>query len=344
MKFFEKVKINNGKSKEREIRILGFPICKYGKVYNNNTKEKYCEIFPKKYIYNVLDQIINQIGTQYDYVWICRVNAIGENYLLNFLYDEVVANNNIKKYCFVFHQNNKHVAEIFKLFSPVETYITSVPLAILNSVLEEKEYFYKNIKFHVHHCPLKETSSFLSGDKHYTQVIKELVGATKYYNKNIKIPSHDFKLSLSNLNIDNFVFINPEVKSLKPLSCEFWSNLCTELKNKGYDIYVNSKKGVSSLGHAAQLSIIEALYLASKAKYIITMRTGFSELLSCLNIPMHTIYTDSIFEDNSVAKVRTLFSLQSYPLVNTKTLYEYQEINETLLLQCILKRIQNVYI
>jgi len=334
MKLFEKIKIG----KEREIRFLGFPILQYGKKNIPNGTEKYIKLFPKSFEYKVLSTISNELKEHYDVVWICRVNAIGENYLLNFLYKEVIKNKEAKKYCFVFHDNNAQNAKVFELLGNTNTFITSVPLLYLNSVLQKKKYKYKNTEFIVHHCPLSDTSKFLHKDEHYADVIKNLVGATKYEKIKICFPQQLQDKVNNIINLKNFIFINPEVKSLQPMSDEFWLNLITNLKQKGYEIFINSKSGISKYGYSAKLDIVEAMYLASKAEFIVSMRTGFSELVSTFNIPKHIIYTDSIFEQNTAQKTFALFSLKKYPSVDKNTICEYtisanseQEISDKIL-------------
>jgi len=71
------------------------------------------------------------------------------------------------------------------------------------------------------------------------------------------------------------------------------------------------------------LSYAAAIYLASKAKAIITLRSGFSELLSTLNVPQFILYTKHRFSNISVEKTCEVHSLQKYPFVNQSLINEF---------------------
>lgn len=334
MELFEKIKYK----KEREIKIFNIPVCHYGEKEEQFHKEKYLDLFPKAYIKVLLDKILLEIDTAYDLIFIIRVNAIGENYLLNFLYEEVAKKNKAKKVCFILPKCNKKYKEIFEMFSNVDVYYTNQSLEFLNSVLTKFIYKYKNRKFIVYHCPLKYTHSYLDNSVIYPQVIKNYVNATNFIKKEIKFYHTEEKIKnkFNNFNFNNFIFINPEVKSLKSLSQSFWDSIYNYLVNNHIEFFINR----SNNNHDYNLSIMETCYLASLSKKIITMRTGLSEVLSYFQIPMHVIYTDYKFKNENSSKLKQLSSLKNYPFVNPETIYEYEYMqNDEDLIKQIIERL-----
>ena len=308
---------------EREVRLFGLPVCQY----DRNPNHTYFSLFPKSFISKTLKQISREIGKDYDLVFLLRCNAIGENYLLNFLYKEVMMNKNAKKVCFVLHKNNAHCLPMLRLFTDVDIYITEVPLAKLNAVLEKKSYRYKNSEFITYHCPLSKITDYQSDN--YCKHIQTLVGASSFEHIKLNFPQgiENCEKRLVGINLDKFVFINPEVKSLEALPEAFWTKLVEEVRKLGYDVFINTKNGSSTLGFSVNCSLVEAAYIASKAKAVITMRTGFSELISTVAQTMHVIYTPSIFDGKDVMN---LFSLMEYPFVDKGAIHEYNASEEKL--------------
>lgn len=334
MKLVEKIRINAGKTREREIRFLNIPIVQYGKKEENRIKEKYIDILPKSYVKKCLKIIYDKLPHKYDLIYILRCNAIGENYLLTYLFEEVQKKKHAQNVCFIMHKNNAHYIETLKLFTDIDIFVTEVPLSVLNAVLTKFTYMYHNTEFHIHHCPLNKTADFLhfKQKEHYTKTIMRYVGATKYRKKNIAIDTTKYQQiipKVKNLNLQKFIFLAPECKSLIPLENNFWEELSYILKKKGYDIYINTRSGEfdSNIGHTANLTCAEAVYLANLSQGIISMRSGLTEVLATLNKPMHIIYSNSIFDNSNDLTVKELFTLKDYPNSNPQKIFEYSISN-----------------
>ena len=241
-----------------------------------------------------------------------------------------------KNACFILHGNNARYLDILKMFADVDIFITDIPLTIINTIFTKFVYKFDGTEFHIHHCPLSKTADFLSfkTKEHYTKTIMRYAGATKYKSLNCKINNNMISQVCSKiigLNKEKFVFIIPEYKSLIPLSETFWENLCNLLKLKGYDIYINSRAGINDfkVGITADLTLSDALCLASLAQGIIGMRSGFSEILTTLRVPMHIIYNNSIFGNANDILVSKIFTLKDYPNSAPQKIFEYCTSNNT---------------
>ena len=132
MPIFEKVKYK----KEREVNFCGLTLCHYGEKEYPLHKERYFELFPKKsYLASFLDLILSETNNEYDFVILCRVNAIGESYLLNYLHAEMAKQNKARKYCIVVH--NRNYVPMFKMFSDVPVIYINLDKILLNAVLKK---------------------------------------------------------------------------------------------------------------------------------------------------------------------------------------------------------------
>lgn len=138
------------------------------------------------------------------------------------------------------------------------------------------------------------------------------------------------------LNLENFAFICPESFSLKQCPVEFWETIISIFRNAGLDIFMNmaaaklSNKNayvdqsrilnfhINTNVHAFYLTISEAYALACRSKWILTMRSGFSEVLVQTQVPILVIYNDDF---KSVFKISTHSVLLS-PYANKNIVHE----------------------
>lgn len=334
MQIFEKIKYK----KEREINFCGMTVCHYGKAEREFYNESYFELFPKSYFEQVMDTIFEKLDKKYDIVFLCRVNAIGESYLLNYMFDEIIKQNKANSYCFItFNQEN--YAAMFKLFSDSKVIDIKIDRILLNLALNKRKFKYKNTVFYVQQCTLDEINhlflqKYAKEDYQvpYPEQIKLWAGIDKFQYLPIKLTEDDILSveKLKNIDLDNFVFLSPNAKSVLPISDNFWNKLRKELKNKGFSIVENSW----------EFSFSEATYIASRAKHIIALRSGITELFSTLDTPKHIIYTNHRFSPLTIEKTKEVHSLKNYPFVDPETIYEYEyNDNEEDLIKQIIERL-----
>ncbi len=334
MSLIKKYKFN----KQKEITILNIPLCHYGERNENGVVEKYFELFPKSYFKKIMKIIYENLDKKYDFVFICRVNAVGENYLLNYLFQEVAEINNAKKYCFIVF-NQKNYIPVFKMFSNVHVINCIVDRVILNTALNKRKFTYKGIKFQVFQCTLDEIN-YLFREKYakqdyqipYPEQIRIWAGVSKFRYLPMVFTENDKNIinKFQNVNLKNFIFLSSEAKSVLPLSENFWNRLKTALREHGYDIIENSKT----------ITYPQAVYIASQARYIIALRSGITEIFSTLNVPQHIIYTKHRFSPISTRKTREVHSLKNYPFVNQEIIYEYEyNNNDEDLIRQIIERV-----
>ncbi len=297
--------------------------------------KKICGLFHKTEEKKLLDKIIKIIGKNYDSVFYLRA-GLGESYVFYFMIEEYIKKYKFKKPCIICHR--KFYNELSKMFAPnIPFYYIDIPQDILYETFKTRNIKYRGITFNVNPSTLYEIltvwENYRRGveKRHYIEVLKELNGV---FDINYKSPliTSQIKQSVMNktkyLNKTNFIFLIPNANFFHLLSSTFWDAIEKSLKEKGYDIFVNSK----------ELTIAEAYYLASLSKGIVGIRGGFSEVCSAINVPKHIIYTKNRarLEDS----IKT-FTLKEYPHVNKELIYEYECYTDdyTLVLEQILENL-----
>ena len=331
---YEKIKI----FKEREIRIFGLPVIQYGtRVLTDGTTEKYFRLFHKSLEHQFLDYILSFVPKEHDYIFLIRCNGLGENYLLNFMLDEMIQKKGMKNPCFVSHRGLYR--DLFAMWNDIPFYKDPfLDVKCWNEILLHPSYRYKGKFFIVYHTTVEESRNFLSLDfstdstAHYLDHIRKQLGCQIKYKKPIisddVIDSIDAKTS--SLNKDKFVFFVPEAKSTHNIQENFWKVLAQKFIDKGYDVFVNTQDGVCDYGKSAKTSLSEMYYLASKAKAIISIRCGITEIVSPLPVPKHILYTNYACEDVSAEQMLRLTTIKKYPAVKPKTVFEYNTENTDL--------------
>ena len=331
---YEKIKI----FKEREIRIFGLPVIQYGsRILPDGTNEKFFRLFHKSLEHQFLDYILSFVPNEHDYIFLVRCNGLGENYLLNFMLDEMIKKKGIKNPCFVSHR--EVYRDLFAMWNDIPFYKDPfIRLSYWNAVLLHPVYHYKGKTFHVYHTTVNESKNFLAlnfsanSTAHYLEHVRKQSGCTIQY-RPPKI-SDDIVLSINektkHLNKDKFVFLVPEAQSTSILAESFWANLAQKFIENGYDVYVNTKDGICSYGKTAKTTLAEMYYLASMAKAIISIRCGITEILSALPVPKYVLYTHFCSEDVSATQMLRLTTIKKYPAVDPSTVFEYNTENADL--------------
>lgn len=333
MKIINKIKLKNGKNKEREIQFLGFPLFQYGKKEENGTKERYFEIFPKSLEHKALDKILKFIpkDSKHDHIWIVRTLGLGEAQLLNFMMDELVKKWKVKNPCFVSHR--KIYKEMFEMYTKSPFYFLDIPYNDYAPYLQNRNIKYKGKYFHVHHCTIEESGKLVTNWRrgslqHALPIYLKLAEINKFHKSEMQFSDEIKKATLNNvqkinLNLDKFIFISPQAQATTPIDNDFWKKLTEYYIQQGFDVYVNTSDGKSQYGKSIYLNIAESIYLASLAKKIIALRCGYAEILAALPTRnnIYVLYSNC-FKTVPAKQFYEIFSLKEYPFYNSKNTYE----------------------
>lgn len=275
------------------------------------------------------------IKSKYNKIFILKSN-LGEAYIfLKFIINGLLNKTDIpliittKKY----HINliNMLVPEIKSIYKPNLKYETSNKVIKINN-----KYIYTAfpMKFYIdtEHKIQEGNSHYLSEIYNYFLISKE---NTPVKNK-IKISSEtQKKISeyLKEQRINKYIFLSTEATTCENINETFWENLAKELQLK---IVKNNP----------ERSIEEAYCLAQNAQFVISLRSGLSEILSNNDNTQIVIYTkfkkryrfDEI-SGNKIAKGYSIKELEP----NKKNLYEieYKKDNEVAIIDWI-KEIVNM--
>lgn len=298
-------------------------------LYKTSLKENFAKLCFKK------------AKCKYDKIYVLNVNS-GELYLFLTNILSALVNKNGKDSILLVAKKAYQV-ELVKMICP-DIKCILVSTCIVNTmrfdsfVYNNSEFFmlfdssyFKKVEDDIKNNPL--------GSKHYFKSLIEKLKISEdelAYNK-IHIPissemSMRKKLKKVNLNMDNFVFIAPEAKSCENISVDFWMNLMEQIKLKGYDIFVNIAENNIEIPNKVNykkcfLTLSEAYALASKSKRIISLRSGFTEVLLQTNVPIDILYTGykdrPYFGTLSVEQVMTGFSVSKLPNADKFDITEY---------------------
>lgn len=271
------------------------------------------------------DAIFNRINKMfikdYDYIFIIRTVGLGEANLLNFM----IKSMKLKSDRIAFVSHREVYKDLFTLYNDYDFYLFDLPHDDYAWYLKNNYYFYKKKHFFIHHCTIYQSRDWLktfNSDKHITEFIKEYNKIDSYekvfpsFNTTIKNSCYE-KIFQLNLDVDNFIFINPESNGTQNLPDIFWKNLSNKFIELGYDVFVNTQSGKSTFGRSCLLSISEAAYLASKAKKVISLRCGFCELLAAIKEREKLVVIYNSFLKKFDANIfMEKYTLKRYPFVN----------------------------
>lgn len=220
-----------------------------------------------------------------------------------------------KKDDLVFGVRQAH-AEIFRMFAP------EVPVFFCGEArLDKPEYVNGNhfeaVLFDSDLIEMNNTKQpFLkSWEKH----LKADFSTIEYKKAVISKPTEICaikKAEALKINLNKFVFLMPFARSVDLLPKEFWEKLENDFKTKGYDVVYNSK----------MFSVEEAYVLASKAKAIVGLRSGFCDVLCELNVPQHIIYGHNDWHGD----LQPMYSFADFPWAAHHYISEYKLHNQSL--------------
>lgn len=315
---------------KKEIRIFNIPICQFGYKMKNSKKKIFFKIFPKFGFREKFFEEAIKLDSKCTDFYITK-QASGEPYLLTYLIEDLIKKDNAQNPMVI--GIKKYHKDIFYMFAN-NIKCDIVPTIGYNAIqmFPKKEYTYKKRKFHIY-LPSFFFENFYkevnkNSDKHYFLEIMNFLGLKPKdkheYSKNVHIESDKYdnlqqKIQNSGLNENNFIYIAPEATACKDYDEDFWIELITELKNAGFDVYLNTIKKYKHLSNIAKIfdtDFQEAYILASKSKGIVALRCGMIEMFTTLNKKMNILYTGYNKRDTSTDEVMSSNSLTKLP--NTK--------------------------
>ena len=337
MKWVEKIRINAGKTREREIRFLNIPIVQYGKKEEKGVQERYLDILPKNsFSTTFLDNIMQYNNEKYDDIYIIRTGS-GECYLLMYFIQEWCKINKSKNPLIIC--NKKYHQEMFQMWNPqYKTYFMSINVAIFDLLFKKikSKYRQHNVYTYLPRTFFEKCNREITKAKKYNldyileslKILPSALKPLKEYAGDVNFPQIDTLL-------DNFILITPEAFSCENLEDDFCYKLISKLKQKGYNVIINSSKYSQYKNFAPTTYFnFKSLYLlAKRAKYIITVRSGLSEFLSTCNTPQFVIVTSLPNYELSSNDICSCYDLNKLPF-NTQKIYQYDKCkwdNETLI-------------
>ncbi len=315
IQLFRKLKI----SKEREIILLNkIPLLQYTKSSKGKSFSR-VKIFPRSHMCQIYDELLELTHKKHDLIIIIRA-GLGEAYLLNYFLDSLINKYKSTSPCLVGYSS--FLGDMFKMYHPdIPYYVHKINRTILSESIFQRVRKYRGTFFCVNPSTLSELQQLLSsyetgkGIKHYAVAIKDFNGVNSFAPQKALIESKLIKnvfVKTHGLPDRKFVFLNKEAHFVYPISSEFWDKLIALLRTKNYEIYENTNS----------LSIPEAVFLASKSRGIISIRGGFSEVLSTLSVPKYVLYTQCRF--HNFKNIKDIFTLTKYPFVDQSSIFEYE--------------------
>lgn len=321
-------------------RIIENDVMKYNLLGFTYKKIDLQNVFYNKYLKN--------LKIDYDDVYILHANS-GEAYLF-FAYcaKAFLSKNNSKKPLFIATQDY-HI-DIVNMYLPGAK---TILLENLRLKTKSDRWIVNN-----HNCYMifsaihfnnveKETCRKEIGQVHYLNSIDKTLNISKqdYTKPIVKIAplvkqSLNEKINSINLDLNNFVIIAPEAQTCEELSHSLWQQVVRELKQRDFDVFLNivNKESYINGCKSTFLTYQEVFQLATKAKAVISLRSGFTEFLLPAEIPNITVYTK--FRERkknafSVEKTISAFSMHKFPFVNHNLISElnindYKNENELL--------------
>lgn len=218
----------------------------------------------------------------------------------------------------------------------IEIKVDQIPGSLIDKVLTEELLIKDGVKVY---CPTP--NRFL--DLREMIMLGTGIHFTKYIAKSLhigscsKIRSPNFdehivrtaeqKAKEIGLNINNFIFLCPDATTASTLRESFWVKVGEILRSKGFDILINSypEKPWHGRFKRADLSIMEALYLASKSKGCIALASGFVVCMAAMEITRIILYTQqtpTVGYRMNANEMLSAYAMRDIPGAITNNLYE----------------------
>lgn len=258
----------------------------------------------------------------YDNIYVLNSN-IGEAYLV-FKYFATALNST--KTLFV--ATKPYHVEVIKTFLPDCSYILEKKINLDSfpgqfTINNNKNF---SVLFnHEYYITLERDMRDKKDNAHYFKRMKEFFNFSKNISANtVKLAngvqeSLNEKLEKIKLNTDKFIFIAPEANSCLDIDDNILDYVNNAFLNAKFDVFWNITGSHPNFKNykSCFLTLQEALLLCSKAKAIISLRSGLAEFLTEANVPTYVLYSQLKNrlpeEQMSADKVLTGFSLSQLP-------------------------------
>ena len=307
----------------------------------NKFKKKYFKYFDKKH----------------DDIYLLNANS-GEAYLfLTYCLDACIKKNGSKKPLLV--ATKPYHIELIKMICPDidYVYIKRFNMFVKSDTVDFRIDNFRFFQAFSHkHFMQVEIDIKNDENAHYFKSILDELGLTQHdvqMRKTLEImtsvKSMLEKVRELNLDLNNFVLIAPEAHSCTLINNEYWIELINKYKNEGYDVFVNLVGDEIDLTGAdyktCYLTYSEIYSLAKRAKKIIMLRSGLTELFLQTNVPMEVLYTNFrdriLFNSMEVEQVKRGFGLNKLTFVDKEKIREFNmyEISQK---DCLTKILESV--
>ncbi len=289
-------------------------------------------VFYKKYLKN--------INIKFDDVYILSANS-GEIFLFcAYCLKPLLKKNHSKNPLFM--ACRKYHEDILKLFYPEAHCIL-----IDKPFLKTKKHSWKILKHNFYLIfPSNYFYEFTNdicklgiNETHYLNNMAQVLGLSdKEYSKPNPIITKEVeeslfqKIGFLNLNLENFIIIAPEAQTCKLLPRKFWEILIKKIQENNIDVFLNVIDITNYIDKCKTtfLNYREIFLLSQKAKAVISLRSGFSEVLTPIKIPNITINTEFQKLDNllfPIEKTMAAYSINKLPFVENSLISEINANN-----------------
>lgn len=255
----------------------------------------------------LLNKILKQIGPGYDDIYICK-HHIGEIYVFCQLLKEYIKSNGSQKPILIVPQ--ARYVSLYKMFVPdVPMQQVDLDLGRLDGQVLSAVTLYKGHRFFI---PVPdrfvELRKFIFSDGkdiHFADYLAQQMNATscaRYHaaliteNTQQRVEKYAEKLGL---NLDKFVIFSPEAITSMDLSHTFWINLGKFMKERGYQVFVNTvtwryPSWMDKIPNAIKgcPSFDEFYYMSSRAAAVIALVNGLVVTLAQVQKPRFFLYTN----------------------------------------------------
>lgn len=131
-------------------------------------------------------------------------------------------------------------------------------------------------------------------------------------------PELDLKYCVMNKpDSANTVVLMPYAKTVSWIEESFWENLAVHLKEEGYKVFTNVAENEKTIAGTETLSlnILETVQFCSACKAVISLRSGFCDLLSVVtDMPLFVVNPEK--ENLSSFNVRVLWGRENAYNIN----------------------------
>lgn len=314
----------------KEIKILGKTVIK--KEEKDNYRTYY--IGNKKiYSFSLIDEFKKQyckyFDKQYDDIYILRSRS-GESYLaLTYVLNKLFQKNGSKRPLLV--ATLKYHVDIIKMICPEipYVYVDKFKLKLAGDsfkvdnfrffVLFNSRHFQQHVIEEHYFYTILKICNLLEQDISFCPISLSLDDERKMLEK----------IGQTGLNLEKFVFLAPETRTLELYDENFWCELINQFKRLGCDVFVNLIDNKIKLKEAVgyktcYLTYAEAFALAKRSKKIVSLRSGFTEFLLQTEVPMDVLYTkvrnNVAFKDMDTIAI---WGLKSLPFVDKAKIREF---------------------